>query len=124
MKIIEAINAIDTLKPNGYTQTEKIGWLSYLDGMIKTEIIDTHEGAEEISFSGYDENTDLDTELLAAEPFGRDLYIKYLENQMDYYNGETEKYNNSLTMYQAAYLAFARWYNRSHLPISKKRKYW
>lgn len=124
MKIIEAINAIDTLKPNGYTQMEKIGWLSYLDGMIKAEIIDTHEGAEGIRFFGYDENTDLDTELLAAEPYGRDLYIKYLENQMDYYNGETEKYNNSLVMYQAAYLAFARWYNRNHLPLSQKRKYW
>ena len=124
MKIIEAINAIDTLKPNNYTQMEKIGWLSYLDGVIKTEIIDTHAGKEQYSFSGYDENTDPDTELLAAEPYGKDLYIKYLENQMDYHNGETELYQNSLLMFQDAYTAFANWYNRCHLPISRKRKFW
>ena len=124
MKIIEAINAIDALKPNGFSQMEKIRWLSTLDGIIKKEILDVHEGGEEASFVPYDETTAADTQLLASEPYGPDLYVKYLENQIDYYNGETEKYNNSLLMYQSAYLAFARWYSRSHRPLGQKRKYW
>ena len=45
MTIIEAINRIDAIKPNNYTQQEKTSWLSTLDGVIKKEIIDTHEGA-------------------------------------------------------------------------------
>lgn len=124
MKIIEAINMIDALKPNGYTQAEKIRWLSALDGTIKKEILDLHEGAENISFSGYDEDTAPETPLLAEEPYDRELYLKYLEMQIDYYNGETARYNNSLTMYQAAYTAFARWYNRTYSPLSQKRKFW
>ena len=124
MKIIEAINAIDALKPNAYTQAEKIRWLSTLDGMLQTELFSVHEGADETPFSGYDEDTPPETELLAQEPYGRDLYLKYLEAQIDYYNGETARYNNSMIMYQAAYTAFARWYNRTHLPRSQKRKYW
>ena len=43
MTISEAINKIDSLKPNGYSQTDKISWLSLADGMIKNNIIDTHE---------------------------------------------------------------------------------
>ena len=124
MKIIEAINAIDALKPNGYTQAEKIRWLSTLDGFLHQEIVVPHEGADELPFSAYDEDTPPETELLAQEPYGRELYLKYLEAQIDYYNGETARYNNSMTMYQAAYTAFARWYNRTQLPRSQKRKYW
>lgn len=124
MKIIEAINAIDALKPNGYTQAEKIRWLSALDGILYQEIILPHERAEGRSFSGYDEDTPPETALLAQEPYGRELYLSYLEAQIDYYNGETARYNNSMTMYQAAYTAYARWYNRTHLPLSQKRKYW
>ena len=124
MKLIEAINAIDALKPNGYTQAEKLRWLSTLDGMLQTELIAVHEGAEARPFSGYDEDTPPETELLAQEPYGRELYLKYLESQIDCYNGETARYNNSMTMYQAAYTAYARWYNRTHLPLSQKRKFW
>lgn len=124
MKIIEAINTIDALKPNGYTQAEKLRWLSTLDGMLQTELFAVHEGADEAAFSGYDEDTPPETELLAQEPYGRELYLRYLEAQIDYYNGETARYNNSMTMYQAAYTAFARWYNRTHLPRSQKRKFW
>lgn len=47
MTIIEAIQKTDELKPNGYTQSQKIEWLAKLDGMIKRGIIDTHEGGDE-----------------------------------------------------------------------------
>ena len=53
MKIIEAIQKVDALKPNNYSQEDKIKWLSTLDGVIKREIIDTHEGASDIVFNGY-----------------------------------------------------------------------
>lgn len=124
MKIMEAIASIDELKPNGYSFEVKLAWLSYLDGMIKREIIDTHQEAKMTDFIAYDENTAEQTELLAHEPFAQELYISFLENQIDYFNGETAKYNNSLLKFQAAYTAYSRWYNRSHLPISQKRKYW
>lgn len=114
MTVMEAINHVDAVKPNGYRQSEKIRWLSYLDGIIKKEIIDTHEGGEKVSFSGYTDNS-LMTELLVPAPYD-DIYIKWLEAQIDYANGEYGKYNNSITMYNNAYMAFAKAYNREHLP--------
>lgn len=122
MTIIEAINKIDTLKPNSYTQTDKIKWLSNLDGIIKKEIIDTHEGSENVTFSGYDVDTALDTVLLVPTPYD-DIYVKWLEAQIDYANGETPKYNNSMIMYNTAYSAFERYYNRTHMPIGKSIKF-
>lgn len=122
MKILEAITKIDTLKPNTYTQTEKIKWLSTLDGIVKKEIIDTHEGAEGIVFNGYDDNTELDTELLVSDPYS-DVYLRYLEAQIDYANGEYGKYNNSMSMYNTAYSTFERFYNRTHMPKGKKLKF-
>lgn len=122
MTIIEAIQSIDLLKPNNYTQEDKVAWLSTLDGVIKNEIIDTHEGSEKITFNGYDENTPLDTILLVPAPY-TDIYARWLEAQIDYTNGETEKYTNSMIMYNTAYSAFERYYNRTHMPKSKSIKF-
>lgn len=118
MTLMDAIYRIDILKPNSYSQEEKIKWLSALDGTIKAEIIDTHEGGEEVVFNGYNENTALTTKMLVPHPYD-ELYIRWLETQIDYANGEYGKYNNSVTMYNKAYLAYENYYNRTHLPISK-----
>ena len=122
MKIIEAIQAVDTLKPNTYSELEKIQWLSKLDSTIKTEIIDTHEGADDITFNGYDENTSLETELLVKAPYD-DIYVSWLESRIDYANGEYAKYNNSITVFNTAYTSFERYYNKSHMPKGTKIQY-
>ncbi len=122
MTIIEAINKVDVLKPNNYTQSQKVRWLSNLDGIIKKEIIDTHKGGEGIVFNGYDDDTPIETALLVPNPYD-DLYIKWLEAQIDYNNAEYGKYNNSVTAYNTAYSAFERYYNRHNMPIQRKLKY-
>ena len=122
MTIMDALYRIDELKPNSYSQTEKIKWLSTLDGIVKSEIIDTHEGGEGIVFNGYDENADLNTELLIPAPYD-DIYLRWLEAQIDYTNGEYGKYNNSMAMYNTAYTSFQNYYNRTHMPIGKKFKF-
>ena len=122
MTIMDALYRIDELKPNSYSQPEKIKWLSSLDGVIKSEIIDTHEGGEDIVFSGYGEDADLSTVLLVPAPYD-DIYLKWLEAMIDYTNGEYGKYNNSLVAYNDAYDLYQRHYNRTHMPKGKKFKY-
>lgn len=179
MTIMEAINRVDSLKPNSYSQNEKVAWLSKLDGIIKEKVIDTHEGADEqtaiaeyiqsnvdeyenavqeymkvnevdyeeakanvefreikykeakehikatrndIYFAGYDANTNTATELLVPAPYD-DIYVRWLEAQVDYANGEYGKYNNSITMYNSAYAEYANYYNRKHMPKGSKFKY-
>lgn len=122
MTIIEAINRIDAIKPNRYDQSQKVKWLSTLDGTVKREIIDTHEGAEGVTFVGYTDETPLTTSLLITAPHD-EVYIRYLEMQMDYANGEYARYENSVEMYNTAYSAFTRFYNRTHMPKGTKLKF-
>lgn len=122
MTIMGALDHIDKIKPNTYSQSEKIRWLSELDGTVKTAIIDTHEGGENMHFGGYTEETSLTTELLV--PFPHDiLYIHYLAMQIDYANAEYAKYENSHALYNTAFTDFARYYNRTHMPKGTKLKF-
>ena len=122
MKIIEAINRIDSLKHNTYSQNDKVAWLSRLDSLVKRLIIDTHEGGENVTFTGYDDRTDPETELLVPAPFD-EMYMRWLEAQIDYHNGEYDKYNNAILMYQTAYDGYANYYNRNHMPKGTAIKY-
>lgn len=122
MTINEAITNIDNLKSNTYTPADKIGWLSRVDAMIKRNIIDTHEGAEDITFEGYTEETDPETVLLVPAPYD-EMYLRYLEAQIDYSNGEYAKYNNSILTFNATYEAYGDFYNRSHIPKSAGKRF-
>ncbi len=121
MKIIEAINRIDSLMHNTYTQNDKVAWLSTLDSMVKRHIIDTHEG-EEVTFTGYDENTDIQTELLIPAPYD-DAYLRWMEAQIHYNNGEYDKYNNATETFSTFFEGYKNYYNRTHMPKGKKFKY-
>ena len=121
MKIIEAINRIDSLKHNTYTESDKVEWLSRLDAMVKKHIIDTHEG-DEVSFTGYDDITNLQTELLVPAPYD-EVYLRWMEAQIDYHNGEYDKYNNAMEMFNTAYEGYQNYYNRTHMPKGKKFKF-
>ena len=122
MTIMDAINRVDTLKPNRYELSEKIKWLSTLDERVKRTIIDTHEGAEGTVHEAYTEETALTTELLIPSPYD-EVYVYWLEAQIDYWNGEMPKYNNSIDMFNTAYGAYANHYNRTHMPKGSKFKF-
>ena len=122
MTIIEAINGLDGLKHNTYSYPEKVAWLSRLDAMVKKLIIDTHEGGDEVSFTGYGADTDPNTALLVESPFD-EMYLRWMEAQIDYTNGEYSKYNNSIEMFNTAYKSFENYYNRNHMPKGRKMKY-
>ena len=112
MTIMEAITRFDALKPNAFSLEDKKRWIATLEGTIEREIIDTHENAEKPEGE----------ELLATHPYD-EVYIRYLEMQADYSNGELAKYNNSSALFNNAYSAFARYYNRTHMPLGKKHKF-
>lgn len=121
MTIREAIARFDALVPNAYNPEHKVQWLSDLDGKIKKEIIDTHEGAEAVTFEGYTEDN-LDAVLLVPPEYD-DLYMLWLESKIDFSNKEYKRYNNSIVAFNTEYQAFDNYYNRTHLPIQTKLKF-
>ena len=83
---------------------------------IYEEIISWHEGAEAFKPSP---GQDTEQELIIPDAYA-DVYIYYLQAQADYFNAETGRYNNSMTMFNTALSGFADAFNRAHPP--KKRE--
>lgn len=94
MKIQEAIAAANARKPNQVSVEMKIRWLSVLDGRVEREIFSPGALGD---FRGYAVDTAQSTELKIPYPYD-EIYPLWLEAHIAQIGGETEKYNNALTM--------------------------
>lgn len=112
--INDVITEVDELKPNVYDDELKIKWLKDLDLRIYDEIILSHQN-QEITIDS-DTEYDVNTELIADAPYS-ELYKFYLFAQIDFFNNETERYANSMIMFNQKYRDFAAYYNRTHRPL-------
>ena len=117
MTIRQAFERTDALKFNTYTTADKVMWLSHLEWDIVRNIMEAHEGGDQFGFFGYDSDTDPETVLLAPEPYDQ-MYLRYLESQIDYHNGEMDRYNVSAMLFNNLYESYANWHSRNHKPLS------
>ena len=122
MTIMEAINRLDALKFNTYTNSDKVEWLSRLDSMVKRQIVDTHSGSENVQFAGYTDATPVETVLLVPSPYD-EVYLRWMEAQIDYHNGEYDKYNNAIIMFNTAFEAYQSYYNSTHMPVQRGKRF-
>ena len=149
MTIAQAIDRADRLRPNQYSTTEKVRWLSELDQQVYSEVllmaeenwkpveyteeildqdnnvvetkttIDYNNLEPKFTFDGYDETTPPSTPLLIDDLYAN-TYTDYLISKFDYYNRETAAYNNSALVFNNQYTNYAAWYRRNHKPRSGK----
>lgn len=126
MTVGELLAQVDEIRPNTFDENIKTTWLSELEGRVFNDIVLTHEhdlvededeNMVEPTFAGYDETSE-NEELIAPDTYC-DLYKNYLFTMMDYSNGETDRYTNSMLMFNNSYSQFESWYNRTHKPIHK-----
>ena len=103
----KVIETVDGLRPNSYTEEQKLSWISDLDGMVKRLVI---QDDEVIPYS-YPE--DMDRELLIPYPYDR-LYTMYVESMIDFYNREFGNYNNSALMFEQRFTEYKKAYIREH----------
>ena len=115
MTIREAIERTDSLLHNVYSRGDKIAWLSGLDLEVKKVILDQYERPDAGYFDGYRDGTPDSMVLLVPAPYDQ-IYLRWLEAQIHYHNGEYDKYNNAMAMYQTVLDAFANYYRRTHTP--------
>lgn len=112
MTVGQVISHITELRGQQYDTETLAAWLSELEGQIIDEIVNLADGVQ-IDFKPFDFNIDWEKSLMAPERFA-DVYTNYLMAKIDFHNQESERYNNDVVMYQAAYDRYAAWYIRSH----------
>lgn len=106
MTISEILAEVDEIKPNTYDDNIKIKWLSELDGKVFNELVMTHEHEDGAAFTGYTE-ADMEKELLIPFPY-TDTYRNWLFAMIDYSNGETDRFGNSMLMFNNSYSTYSK----------------
>ena len=114
MTIIEAINQVDGIKFNTYSQEDKVRWLSSLDAKITAVLEGAYPSPVGVSVP-YDPNADMERDLLLESPWD-EMYLRWMEAMIDYNNGETDSYNRSITLFNNLYQNFCDWYIRRNMP--------
>lgn len=110
MTAAQLIAQADVLRPNQYTEADKLRWLARLDGQLYLELMAAYDEPGEAPAEEYTG----ETVLLAPSPWAEELYCSYLFSQFDLHNGEIEKYDQSATLFGAARRQYADWYTRTH----------
>ena len=111
MTLGEVIAYTDAIKPNAFSNEEKTRWMNRVEGMVQTEIFLFNP----VDVVQYDYEADKDRQLLVNPPHDK-LYEPYLAASIDFANGEYDKYQNSMQMFNAFYGEFMRWYADNYQP--------
>ena len=122
MKLQQAMDRVDMMRPNMQDRELKIAWLSELDGLIWKELISKHVYYGRLpKMQEYDRDTDPGTVLLVPAPYDN-IYTYWLMAKIDEETLETEKYNNDQAMFTASYDSFSDYWTRNHMPITRVRE--
>lgn len=120
MKVKDAIAYADDVKPNAFGDEVKFRWLTELDGRIAADVF--LMAKPELDRLRYVCPDDGEDELLADSPHDG-IYPVYLSAMIDFHNGEYEKYQNTMTIFNEMYGNFVRWYARVYAPAQGRRYY-
>ena len=116
MTIQKCIQRVDALKPNTYTNDEKVLWLNECEGDVQLNIfLIAHNSLVEYT----DYETDKNKELLVRSPYDR-LYIQYLIGKIDFANGEYTAYANDVNEYNSTFSSFSKWISLRIAPADRK----
>ena len=103
----EIIQRVDENKPNAFCTAQKVRWIAELDGRIALDVMlmDVSEAAQ----LNYTEADLHKKEPLISFPHD-DIYVYWLEAKIDEQNGEYNKYQNAMELYNAYYESFVNWF--------------
>lgn len=105
------LDLVDELRENAFPTLLKVRWIGELDGLIATDVMKM-DMAELAQFQ-YDAVADMNREPLVKFPHDN-IYHYWLCAKIDAENGEYNRYQNSMQLYNAAFLAFRSWFSRTY----------
>lgn len=115
MTVNDVIDRVNKLKDNAMDNTLIKGFIEDVDKRIFKEVIETHE--DPVTTQTYSERYPLNniSELLAPDEYAQ-FYEHYTIAQIDFFNGEYDRYNNNMYRYNSALHDYKAFYNRTHMP--------
>jgi hypothetical protein len=116
MTVQQALDYLDGVKPNAFSQGVKLNWLSEIEGKIALEIrLETPESLEDwLPYTA--EN--LTKTLKTGVPY-TGVYTWWLQAQADLANGEYDRAQNTMAMFNNAWSEYLRWYCQRYDPVQE-----
>ena len=103
----EAMDWVDGKKHNVYSEADKLHWLTRAEAMAG-------QLAERFGMVPAVLSLTPETELSIPAPWDQ-IYLRWLEAQIDYANQEYLKYNNAMAVFNALWSEYANKTAREHL---------
>lgn len=116
MTITQVIEYCDRVKPNAFDEAQKVAWINDVEGFVQTNI----HILEPEDMIMYEWPEDQNTQLLVQEPHSK-IYRAYVSAMIDYENGEFNKYQNSMELYNEFLGEYINWYAGRYRPADP---YW
>ena len=110
-KLGEIIAMADEIKPSAFSSEAKTAWLNEVEGMVQTEVF----LFAPVEIIRYHWPEDQDVPMLVDPPHDK-LYWAYLTAMIDFANGEYNKYQNTMQMFNASFGEFMRWFAQNYRP--------
>lgn len=117
MKLGKVIETVSKMKGQQYDTEIMTAWINEIEGQALEEIVNRADGFLE-ELQPYDYKNDMGAELMIPDRFA-DVYLNYLYAKIDFNNQDTERYNNDVAMFNAAYESYGTWFRRNHVPKQK-----
>lgn len=112
MTLKECIDFVEGIKPSAFTNEQKTRWINEIEGRVQTEVFLWDPTTNHTTYT-YDDNKN--TELFVKPPYEK-IYYEYLSAMIDYANGEYDKYQNTMAMFEEAWIAFKKWFINTYHP--------
>jgi hypothetical protein len=111
MTLKQVIEHVDAVKPNAFTNDQKTRWINEIEGQVQTEVfLFSADNITQYTWAG-----NQDTELFVKAPYWC-IYDYYLQAQIDFHNGEYDKAQNTMAMFEEKYIAFKAWFINTYHP--------
>ena len=114
MNVNELLETVTALRGQQYGTNEMVAWMNEIEGKVVEEVLNCYEGFD-LTFTPIVYEEDGERELSIPDRF-RDVYVNYMLSKVDFLNQETERYNNDVIMFNAAWEDYTSWFIRTHKP--------
>lgn len=107
MKVCDVIERVNEIRPNVFSDERKLEWIGTLEGQIMADVLEWPQ--EKIAENEFAYSDDMERELLVKWPHDS-IYVQLLIARIDEANGEYDKYENSMRIFNAVFESFVHWF--------------
>lgn len=118
MTLDALLDRVDLERPNAWTRAQKTAWVSDLEASLWTQLLLQPQGL----WRPLDPDGDGGTRLLLPDGWMR-LYTSYLFATIDLSNGEFDRYQNSMVVYNAFLAELGAWYAAAFAPAQRQAEW-